>query len=575
VAQFTRVAQFTDAETLVAHLSTRHGLLNPIAAMDLIREARKHDRDVVELLVKRNLVSETDLLKAVAAEIGVTFIDLYAPNSPYRPNVTGSADTSYWMEQLNVLPLRDRSGADVVATDDPTNPLFAEYVDTQFRDGCTVALAAANQIRQTLLYEVASAHTAQFNDDYDMAGEQATDLATPTVELQDPVTEWLNSALVSAVAQRASDLHFETTDERRLLVRYRIDGELVPQKMPLLGREQQVIQALLNKTQSIDTSNLREPQDGSFRIEVSGRKIDVRVAMIPTINGQKVVLRLLDPGNLLSLDQLGFGEQALRMMLRAVTLAQGLVITAGPTGSGKTTTLYALLQEVVDVTKNVITVENPIEYRLPRISQVPIRNDLGERSVTFARALRSILRLDPDVILVGEVRDTETARTALDAALTGHLVLTTLHAPSALGVFMRLIEMGVPPYLASEALTLAISQRLVRRLHSCRRLEPPSREQALALERMGLAVPETVGVPVGCNACNGRGFRGRVAVAEVFSPSAEVRHLVAVGAPAAEIERAADASGAYVSYGQDAARLLTVHETTVTEVVRAMAAGEL
>jgi type II secretory ATPase GspE/PulE/Tfp pilus assembly ATPase PilB-like protein len=391
------------------------------------------------------------------------------------------------------------------------------------------------------------------------------------------VPEWTDKLLARAVAERASDLHFRYLSDGRLMVRIRVDGVLRQSRFPeaLEGRESEVIGSILARCTTIDPSNVREPQDGMFSFSAGGRHIDVRVAMLPQVSGPNLTLRLLDSMTLRKRpEEMGFDPEHLTTMRTTMASAQGCIMVVGPTGSGKTTTLYSLLREVDAVRRNVLTVEDPVEYNLPYIGQTQIRNDMGERSLTWSRALRSIVRNDPDVILVGEVRDSDVAKVAMEASITGHMVLTTLHAHSAPGAYNRMTQMGVPRYLVADAISLVISQRLMRQVHDCARLEPPTREEVNLLTRWGLEVPEKVPHELGCPECNGIGYQGRLAVIEVLVPDAQFRAVVAEGAHSDTIRRAAEECG-WRSIIHDGLRLVREGRSTVTEMARVLSDLEL
>lgn len=563
---------FTDQEAAIAVLAVERLVIDPLQALEAIKAARAKRRSPLEEIIRTGLVADRTLLQAVAKELGLQFVDLFSQDTSLRPSmdVFGRVNMT-WLEQFVAVPMLDGGGRIVVATNNPDNPALNDYLNVTFPEGFRIVLALGSQVRQLLTTEQANLGGVDY-DNEDQAAAQAE--LVGGLSGRAPVLEWIDATLTSAISQNASDLHFEMTGEGRMLVRFRIDGELINQNMPLRGREMEAVAAMLSRAQ-MDPANMREPQDGSFSFNTSSRRIDVRASMIPLITGPKLVLRLLDPGNLRSLDELGFSLESLALMRYATRQPQGLIVVAGPTGSGKTTSLYAMLREVATMAKNVMTIENPVEYRLPLVSQIPVRDDLGDRSVTFGRALRTILRLDPDVILVGEVRDSETARVAMDAALTGHLVLTTIHAPSAFGVFTRFIEMGAPPYLVSEAMSLSVSQRLVRRLHECKRLEIPNSEQRQALQEAGFKVPDRVAASTGCAVCRHKGFKGRIAVAEVVAPDMATRSAIALRASAGELSAAAAGTKGFVSYQVSLQRLLDTYDTTPAEALRALASADL
>lgn len=569
---------FREEEAAVGALSIEHALIDPVAAVDVIRRGRAERRSPIEIILTDALIPEQVLLAAVAKELDLELCDLFAPNRPYKPSrkLLERCDLT-WLEKLKAIPLIDPGGSVVVAAADPTDPSLDDYLSVTFTEGFRVVLAAPGQVSQMLLAESAAATSdevaAEAAPDQPQA-EPGTQRIATVAEGRTPVIEWLNSTLSTCAAQRASDLHLEITEDDRMLARMRVDSTLVPIPFPLVGQEVQVIAALLARS-GMDSANLREPQDGSFTFAAGGRRLDARIGMVPLNTGPKVVVRFLDPANLRRLEELGFTGTSLQLMRRGINMPQGLIVTAGPTGSGKTTTQYALLSEVAGTSLNVMTLENPVEYALPFVSQIPVSNDRGARSVTFARGLRQILRLDPDVILVGEVRDAETCQATLDASITGHLTLTTVHANSAVEVVSRLIELGGSQYLVSQALTLSVSQRLVRRAHSCKTTAPITEGQRIALADVGVTAPEVVATAVGCTGCGQRGYLGRLAVAEILAPNRDTRALIATGAPMPEVLASVASTSGYVPAQHDATRLLHSLDTTVEEVIRALATSQL
>jgi type II secretory ATPase GspE/PulE/Tfp pilus assembly ATPase PilB-like protein len=289
--------------------------------------------------------------------------------------------------------------------------------------------------------------------------------------------------------------------------------------------------------------------------------------MLPQVNGPSLVLRLLDSANVRRrLSDMGFSSVQLDLLRRTTASHEGMVVVSGPTGSGKTTTLYALLREASSVERKVISIEDPVEYRLPLVNQVQIRPNVA-RPLTFSRALRAVLRMDPDVILVGEIRDAETASTALDASITGHLVFTTVHARDSLSIYSRLVEIGAPAYLVAEAVTLSVAQRLVRRVHDCAVSSAPTGRDVATFDQLGLNVPDTVYHARGCDACGGSGYRGRIAVVETVVPSSNIKEMVRLQAGHEELQRQAREDG-FLSLVDNAARLVADNLTTIDEVYR-------
>jgi type IV pilus assembly protein PilB len=368
-----------------------------------------------------------------------------------------------------------------------------------------------------------------------------------TLPAESPIVRLVDSLVLGAIDRRASDIHVETKD-REVLVKYRVDGVLYPAIEPLDKRHNETIISRLKVMSELDIAEKRVPQDGRFRLRVKGRTIDFRVSIMPSVHGEDAVIRVLDKEQLneafrrLRLDVLGFNEFDLVKLRKYITEPYGMVVVTGPTGSGKTTTLYAALSEIATPEDKIITIEDPVEYQIPGIVQVPVNEKKG---LTFARGLRSILRHDPDKIMVGEVRDPETAQIAVQSALTGHLVFTTVHANNVFDVIGRFIHMGVEPYNFVSALNCVMAQRLVRVLcRHCRRIatdtETLMRESGLDPD---LYQDQEFYEPEGCDECTGTGFLGRTAVAEMLDMSDRIRQMILERSPAAEIKQAAREEG--------------------------------
>jgi type II secretory ATPase GspE/PulE/Tfp pilus assembly ATPase PilB-like protein len=364
---------------------------------------------------------------------------------------------------------------------------------------------------------------------------------------ESPIVRLVDSLILGAIDRRASDIHVETKD-REVLAKYRIDGVLYPALEPLDKRHHHTILSRIKVMSELDIAEKRIPQDGRFRLRVKDRTIDFRVSVMPSIHGEDAVIRILDKESLnaafrqLRLDVLGFSETDLGKLRKYVTEPYGMVVVTGPTGSGKTTTLYAALSEIASPEDKIITIEDPVEYQIPGITQVPVNEKKG---LTFARGLRSILRHDPDKIMVGEVRDPETAQIAVQSALTGHLVFTTVHANNVFDVIGRFLHMGVEPYNFVSALNCVMAQRLVRVL--CLGCKQPTEAGEVLLHESGLD-PEIYADQVfydapGCGECGGTGFRGRTAVAELLDMSDRIRQMVLDRRPAVEIKQTAREEG--------------------------------
>jgi general secretion pathway protein E len=473
-----------------------------------------------------------------------------------------------------VLPVRRAEDAIVVALADPRT--LGPLDDLRVLYGAPIqplvvpADALAEAINRS--YDLASGSAAELMDDLD---EERLDLiATELEEPRDlleandeaPIIRLVNSLLFQAVKDRASDIHIEPF-ERSLAVRFRIDGILYDVISPP-KRFQPVIISRVKIMAGLNIAEKRLPQDGRIRTKVAGKDIDVRVSVVPTAYGERVVLRLLDRSStLLGLEELGLTGRNLALVDRLVRQSHGIVLVTGPTGSGKTTTLYAALSTINSSERNIITIEDPIEYQLEGVGQMQVNPKI---ELTFANGLRSILRQDPDVIMVGEIRDGETAEIAIQAALTGHLVFSTLHTNDSASAVTRLVEMGTEPFLVSSSVIAVMAQRLVRRVcEACRRVAHPAPE---ALAEIGVARDAVGGRTIyaggaGCAACKQTGYRGRTGIHELLVVDDDVRALIMKNTDAAAIRRAATAAGMPTLRDDGAAKVLT-GETTIEEILR-------
>jgi type IV pilus assembly protein PilB len=375
--------------------------------------------------------------------------------------------------------------------------------------------------------------------------------------------------LFNAIQRRASDIHIET-QEHVVVIKYRIDGVLYPAMEPIDKKHHQTIISRIKVMSELDIAEKRIPQDGRFKVRVKGRTIDFRVSIMPTVHGEDAVIRILDKESAnaefknLRLDVLGMDPETMRRLRKFIREPYGMVLVTGPTGSGKTTTLYACLSEIQSVEDKIITIEDPVEYQLRGVTQIPVNEKKG---LTFARGLRSILRHDPDKVMVGEIRDEETAQIAVQAALTGHLVFTTVHANNVVDVLGRFLNMKVELYNFVSALNCILAQRLVRKIcPHCRVVSTPTVQ---LLEESAIAPEQMAGVTLyegrGCIECNGTGFYGRMAITELLDLSDRIRSLILDKRPAAEIKKAAQAEG--MSFLRESAiKKVLAGQTTLREI---------
>jgi len=425
-------------------------------------------------------------------------------------------------------------------------------------------LTAMNQV-----FDMASASAEQMLED--MGGD---DLSRELEEVGDlleseddaPVIRLVNTLISQALKERASDIHIEPF-ETQVLVRFRIDGVLHTIVHPPKG-VQAAITSRIKVMAGLDIAEKRHPQDGRFRVKIAGREVDVRVSLLPTAHGERVVMRLLDRGSaMLSLPDLGMSPPQLRLMKEVITAPHGIVLVTGPTGSGKSTTLYAGLMEVDRKNRNVMTIEDPIEYQIEGVGQMQVQPKIG---VTFAAGLRSILRQDPDIVMIGEIRDLETAEIAIQASLTGHLVFATLHTNDALSAILRLQDMGLEPYLVASSLNMVQAQRLVRRLcPHCRQSRPVTADDWAMLEVKPEDYPEVTNIydAKGCDQCMGTGYIGRIAIYEMARVSDAMRNAIHEGKGLPTMRRIAKKEH-MITLRQDVARHVAVGVTSIEEVLR-------
>jgi type IV pilus assembly protein PilB len=495
-------------------------------------------------LVELGAVTWRDLLVVLAERLGVEFVDLDAVE--VDPLVAQSIPEEV-ARRYQALPIARRAGAVAVVMRDPTDVFAIDDLRLLLRADVTPALAAPDLILDRIdrvwgtSLDDGMAEVQAFepgDGDFD-AADDVSDLLMVAEEA--PIVRMVNAIIARAVAERASDVHLEPTRDR-VRVRYRVDGVLKDASVVPLAMHRATI-SRLKIMAGMDIAKLRLPQDGRFSASLNERNVDVRVATLPTELGEAAILRLLDKSEgLLELESLGFSAVELEHYRAAYSLPQGAVITSGPTGSGKTSTLYATLLEINSPERSIIAVEDPVEYRIDGIKQMQVAARAG---LSFPTALRSILRSDPDVILVGEIRDLETARLAAEASLTGHLVFSTIHTTSAAAVPLRLIDMGVEPFLVTSALTAVVGQRLLRRL--CHECAAPARPDAQT--RADLELPDalldagTIRRAVGCPRCAGSGYLGRTGIYEVMTMTSRICSLVKSGADRRDIEHVAVEEG--------------------------------
>ncbi len=517
-------------------------------------------------LVDQGVVTEWQLAQAVAAHTGTRAVDISgaALDPPTIALVPGSLSRRY-----RVIPLERVSDRLILGMVDPSDIIAIDDI-TSVTDLRVEPVAVAADALQRA-FERYLRSDEELSDLSERIGEtNQTSTATFTEALDDadtdaPVVRFVNLLIAQAINDRASDIHVEP-GEHQLTVRFRIDGVL--HEMQRADRAiQDGIISRLKIMSAIDIAERRRPQDGRLSVHHDGRQIDLRVATLPTVWGEKIVMRILDnSGQSMAMTDLQMSPGNLERFEKAIHRPHGMVLVTGPTGSGKSTTLYTALRDVSNPRVNVITVEDPVEYRIAGVNQVQVNNRAG---LTFGAALRSILRSDPDVVLVGEIRDHETAVISIEASLTGHLVLSTLHTNDAPSALPRLVEIGCEPFLVATALSAVVAQRLARRL--CTQCRAPLHETSERLRAVGFPHdpddPPQLYRAVGCHTCSGTGYRGRIALHEVMTITDELEELVVARATGTEMRRVALASG-MVALRDDGWSKVTAGLTTVEEVLR-------
>ena len=520
------------------------GVITEAQLVDALAEQVGTQRALGRVLIDRGLISEEELVSALAEQMGYEYVDL----SQTLPDASAAAMLNPSLaRRYQALPVRWEGSRLVVAMCDPRNVLAVDDIRSRTGKDLKIVVASPAAVAAAISRlgsvegdaEAISAEAAENVENE--SGDQLASLQE--VHEEAPIVKLVNLLITEAVNERASDIHIEPGQED-VRVRYRIDGVL-HERMRLRKSIQNGVISRLKIMADIDIAERRLPQDGRVTKRIGGRDIDLRVATLPTVFGEKVVMRILDRGTaMLQLSDLGFLPSSMQRYEAAYRKPYGTILVTGPTGSGKSTTLYATLNIINQESRNIITVEDPVEFRLPGVNQIQVNPKAG---LTFASALRAILRSDPDVVLVGEIRDKETATIAIEAALTGHLVLSTLHTNDACSTPARLIEMGVEPFLVGSALDCVIAQRLARRLcDKCKQPYRPTEPELLALvdaEAAAQLIGDEWFRPGGCRACGQTGYMGRFAIHEVLGVSEELERMIVERAHSEDINKVAISQG--------------------------------
>ena len=545
--------------------------VTPEQLEEALAAQRERGGDLGDVLLSLGHASEADLAEALAKRLRLEYVEI-TENDVERQ--AASLVDRRVLRKHGALPLRVEDGRLVVAMSDPTN--FYALEDLTMLSGHPIrpVVALEDEIRR--VFDRTFAMDQEVSDILEGASADSLVEDSGEVELgvdvgveEAPIVRVVGAVLQRAVGEGASDIHIEPR-ANELTVRLRVDGVL-REVMSVPPKLQAGVIARLKILGNLDIAERRIPQDGRFSVRSGGQKIDLRVASLPTVFGEKVVLRLLDTSSVeANLTKLGFAGRDLERFEEVYRRPYGTILVTGPTGSGKSTTLYATLAELNTPEKNIITVEDPVEYRMPGINQIQVNPRAG---LTFASGLRSILRSDPDVVMIGEIRDFETAKISVEAALTGHLVLATLHTNDAPAAVSRLTDMGVEPFLTASAVDCVIAQRLARRL--CERCKAPVEIEHELLKTMNFPfglLPEgekpSFHRTVGCDRCGGTGYKGRVGIYELMVVDDQIREMVLRRASTGEISRAAEQEGGMVRLRADGLLKAARGLTTIEEVLR-------
>lgn len=582
-----------ESQHKIEELLVAGNLLSQQQLADAQIAAAKESKPLIAYIAGNNLVSEEDLTRVSAQAMGVPYANLASVTIPTEVTQLISKETA---ETYMAVPFGMMNGQLAVGMLDPTNIQAVDFLGRKLGQTISVFLVSRGsidhmlgQLHNNVAADVASAMDVESVDDHPKGG------SSKSIEnlVQDaPITRALNAILDYAAQSKASDIHIEPR-EKELKIRYRVDG-ILQETMTLPKSIEPALISRIKILSNLRIDEHRIPQDGQFQISSTGHEIDLRIAISPVVWGEQVVIRLLDKtGTVLTLDSLGFRGRANRLIVEGIHKPHGLTLSTGPTGSGKSTTLYAIVQDLKDVSINIVTLEDPVEYKMDGINQIQVNADVG---LTFASGLRSILRQDPNVVLVGEIRDKETSELAVQAALTGHVVLSTIHTNSAAGVLPRLLDMGIEPFLIASTVNTVIGQRLVRKL--CEKCKAPyettEAETKSILFTLSNILPKTkaelekakkdVGYEilptadqksfqlykaVGCRECV-KGYKGRIGIYEVFSMTPEMERLLLAHSTTTDIQAQAARDG-MLTMKQDGYFKALNAMTTLEEVARVAA----
>ncbi|MBI3607697.1 MAG: Flp pilus assembly complex ATPase component TadA [Nitrospirae bacterium] len=552
-----------------------HGVLTPEIVIAAASTAMQERRWMGAVLVEQGVLDEEQLAKALAEQWRLPYYSLSGFHVDPGFFKTIPVELMY---RYPFVPYEDRDGVLTIVLADPTNLPLLDELELVLHRELRFGIGSRSAILESLKKSEGSSQVLKrIEADFrpvlikeDDRGEEVLSVEKISKDAS-PVVQLVDTMILNALQKRASDIHIEV-NERGVSVKYRIDGVLYPAMEPLDLKFHAPMISRIKVMSELDIAEKRVPQDGRFKLRLDKKKVDFRVSILPGIFGETVVIRILDKEyitagvNQLRLDRLGFNPEDLRRFRRSIIEPYGMVLVTGPTGSGKTTTLYAAIEEINTQEDKIITIEDPVEYQLHQVVQIPVNEKKG---LTFAKGLRSILRHDPDKIMVGEIRDAETAQIAIQSALTGHLVFTTVHANNAFDVIGRFVNMGIEPYNFVSSLNCILAQRLVRAI--CEACREPAEITRELCEASGLNYDEYRNAPFsqghGCPECHGTGFRGRRAITEFLDLSDSIREMILDRRPPSEIRKAAIKEG-LTTLRQAGVEKVVRGETTLREINR-------
>jgi len=540
------------------------GLITEEQLKHAIEVQSKTGEKLGKVLIKSGYVTESQILEALEFQLGIPHVDLH---KYYIDPEVAKLIPEAVAKRHTIIPIKKDKDGILVAMADPLNIFAIDDVKIITKQNVKPLIASESSILKAIdrIYGKEQAEKAVQDFKKEFQSEASNELPSEILEeVQNaPAVRFVNSIIEQAIKNRASDIHFEPT-EKDLRIRFRIDGQLTEAMRTIKSTHAPVV-TRVKIMANMNIAERRLPQDGRFEFVSNEKNIDVRVSSLPTVFGEKLVLRLLDKENfVMTKEQLGFDKEDLVLFDKLIKRPYGIVLLTGPTGSGKTTTLYAMLKELNKPNVNIITVEDPVEYSIEGINQVQVNEKAG---LTFATALRSILRQDPDVIMIGEIRDTETAEIAIRSAITGHLVLSTLHTNDAAGAMTRLIDMGIEPYLVSSAVVGVIAQRLARKICDNCKISYKASES----EKKILGVEEKKDFTLyrgrGCPVCNKTGYRGRIPIYEILTVTSNIRELINAKASSDVIKEQAVKNG-MKTLRESAKKFVLEGKTTIDEMLR-------